>query len=75
MPGLRIGGLLPRMAKVMDRHAKIGGGYPMCLKAAHEEARLSMGDEQRIDQVMERALMEKGILALPSSKQEAKERR
>jgi hypothetical protein len=60
---------------IMGRHARMGGGYPLCLKAAHEEAVLSHQDEREIDQILERSLIERGILATPSAKQEAKDRR
>ncbi|HEY3341608.1 MAG TPA: DNA double-strand break repair nuclease NurA, partial [Anaerolineae bacterium] len=59
---------------VMGRHARMGGGYPLCLKAAHEEAVLSYQDEREIDQILEGSLIERGILATPSAKQEAKDR-
>jgi hypothetical protein len=60
---------------VMGRHARMGGDYPLCLKAAHEEAVLSYQDEREIDQLLEGSLIERGILATPSAKQEAKDRR
>jgi hypothetical protein len=60
---------------VMGRHARMGGGYPLCLKAAHEEAVLSHQDEREIDQILEGNLIERGILATPSAKQEAKDKR
>ena len=63
------------VAAVMGRHARMGGGYPLCLKAAHEEAVLSFQDEREIDQILEGSLIERGILATPSAKQEAKDRR
>jgi hypothetical protein len=53
----------------------MGGGYPLCLKAAHEEAVLSQNDEKEIDQIIERGLLDEGVFATPSSKQEAKDRR
>jgi hypothetical protein len=63
------------MAKVMERHANMGGGYPLILKAAHEEAVLSPNDERAIDRMIERSMIEEGILAMPSFKQEAKDKR
>jgi hypothetical protein len=63
------------LSAVIGRHARMGGGYPLCLKAAHEEAVLSYGDEREIDQAIERGLVDQGILATPSSKQEAKDKR
>jgi NurA domain len=63
------------MTKVMTRHALMGGGYPLCLKAAHEEAVLSHADERRIDLAIERELIAQGVFLMPSSKQEAKDRR
>ena len=63
------------IASAMLRHTHMGGGYPLCLKAAHEEAVLTHADEQAIDRAMQRSLVEQGIVTRPSSKQEAKERR
>jgi len=63
------------MTKVMERHANMGGGYPLILKAAHEEAVLSPSDERAIDHMIERGMIEEGILAMPSFKQEAKDKR
>jgi hypothetical protein len=63
------------LTAVMLRHARMGSGYPLCLKAAHEEALLSHTDEREIDQIIERGLIGQGILATPSSKQEAKDKR
>lgn len=60
---------------VLGRHARMGGGYPLCLKAAHEEAVLSHTEEKEIDLAIERGLIEEGIFMTPSSKQEAKDRR
>jgi len=53
----------------------MGGGYPLILKAAHEEAVLSPNDERAIDRMIERGMIEQGILAMPSLKQDAKEKR
>jgi hypothetical protein len=63
------------MTAVMGRHARMGGGYPLCLKAAHEEAVITHQDESEIDQIIERNLIAQGLLAMPSAKQQAKERR
>ena len=63
------------LSAVLGRHARMGGGYPLCLKAAHEEAVLTYSDEREIDQAIERGLVDQGILATPSSKQEAKDKR
>ena len=63
------------MTDVMGRHARMGGEYPLCLKAAHEEAVLTLRDEYEIDQMLERSLIEQGVMATPSAKQEAKDRR
>lgn len=63
------------LTSIMRRHANMGGGYPLVLKAAHEEAVLTASDEAGIDLMIERGMFEQGILAMPSQKQEAKDRR
>ncbi|MCL5273717.1 MAG: DNA double-strand break repair nuclease NurA [Chloroflexi bacterium] len=63
------------LSRIMVRHTHMGGGYPLCLKAAHEEAVLAHSDEQAIDRIIQRNLIDQGIMARPSSKQEAKEKR
>jgi hypothetical protein len=60
---------------VMQRHANMGAGYPLILKAAHEEAVLTANDEAGIDLMIERGMIDLGILAMPSQKQEAKDKR
>jgi hypothetical protein len=63
------------LADILGRHARMGAGYPLCLKAAHEEAVLSHTDEHEIDTAIERGLIDQGIFVTPSNKQEAKDRR
>ncbi|HEY3290770.1 MAG TPA: DNA double-strand break repair nuclease NurA, partial [Anaerolineae bacterium] len=60
---------------IMQRHANMGAGYPLILKAAHEEAVLTASDEAGIDLMIERGMINQGILAMPSQKQEAKDKR
>jgi len=62
------------MCAILYRHAQLGGGYPLILKAAHEEALLSKDDQQQIEQAIEQALMSRGFLPQASFKQEAKDR-
>ena len=62
------------LCAILHRHAQLGGGYPLVLKAAHEEAVLSKDDQQEIEQAIEGALMSRGFLPQASFKQEAKDR-
>ena len=63
------------VTRIMERHTEMGRGYPLILKAAHEEAVLTVNDEHAIDHMIERGMIEQGILTMPSSKQEAKVKR
>lgn len=62
------------LCAVLYRHARLGGGYPFILKAAHEEAVVSKEDQRAIELAIEQALLARGILARASFKQEAKDR-
>lgn len=62
------------LCAVLYRHARIGGGYPLALKAAHEEAVVSEEDQRAIEQAIEQQLLDRGILPRASFKQEAKRR-
>ena len=65
---------LDTLTGILGRHARIGGGYPFCLKAAHEEAVITRQDQREVDFRLQFELSEKGLLAGPSPKQEAKDR-
>jgi len=62
------------LCAILYRHAQLGGGYPLILKAAHEEAVLRREDQQQIEHAIESALMSRGFLPQASFKQEAKDR-
>ena len=62
------------MAAALARHARMGEGYPLVLKAAHEEAVVSKEDAREIEQALEQALLARGIVPRMSSKQSAKDR-
>ncbi len=62
------------LCAVLHRHARLGEGYPLILKAAHEEAVVSKEDQHAIEQVLEQALLARGILTQMSFKQAAKDR-
>jgi hypothetical protein len=66
---------LDALTGVLARHARIGGGYPFCLKAAHEEAIITRQDQREIDARIQFEMAEQGMLAMPSPKQEAKDQR
>jgi hypothetical protein len=67
-------GAIGALCAVLHRHARLGGGYPLILKAAHEEAVVRQEDQHEIEQAIEQALLASGILAQASFKQEAKDR-
>ncbi len=62
------------LCAVLHRQSRLGNGYPLILKAAHEEAVVSKEDQHEIEQAIEQALLASGILARASFKQEAKDR-
>jgi hypothetical protein len=62
------------IAAVLQRHVRLGEGYPLILKASHEEAVVSKQDQAEIEQAIEQAMMARGIFARTSAKQEAKDR-
>jgi hypothetical protein len=62
------------LAAILGRHARLGEGYPLILKAAHEESVISKDDAREIEQAIELALLTRGIVPRPSSKYSAKER-
>ncbi|GIV84443.1 MAG: hypothetical protein KatS3mg052_1450 [Candidatus Roseilinea sp.] len=62
------------LCAVLHRHVRLGGGYPLILKAAHEEAVVSLEDQREIEQAIKRVLLANGILTQASFKQEAKDR-
>ncbi len=62
------------MCAVLWRHSRLGNGYPLILKAAHDEAVVSKEDQRELEQAIEQALLASGTLARASFKQEAKDR-
>lgn len=62
------------LCAVLWRHSRLGNGYPLILKAAHDEAVVSEEDQRALEQAIEQAMLERGVLARASFKQEAKDR-
>ncbi len=62
------------LAAVLQRHASMGEGYPMILKAAHQESVVSKEDAAQIEASINQALLMQGVLPHGSFKQEAKDR-
>lgn len=67
-------GVVSVICAILHRHARLGSGYPLILKAAHEEAVVSKEDQHEIETAIEQALLARGIVARASFKQEAKDR-
>lgn len=65
--------VLSAICGAMRRHARMGAGYPFILKAAHEAALVSKDDQKQIDDLVQQSLIEAGIFAARSFKQEAKD--
>lgn len=63
------------VSAVIQRHVRIGNGYPFILKAAHEEAVVGKDDQAEIENAIHQELMRRGIFVRESSKQEAKDRK
>ncbi|MGQ9902823.1 MAG: DNA double-strand break repair nuclease NurA, partial [Anaerolineae bacterium] len=66
---------LDALTGILDRHCRMGGGYPFILKAAHEEAVLTRQDQREIERRLQSELQEQGVMAAPSAKQESKDKR
>ncbi|MCS7061723.1 MAG: DNA double-strand break repair nuclease NurA [Anaerolineae bacterium] len=66
---------LNTLTGTLGRHCRMGGGYPFILKAAHERAVLTRQDQHEIERRLHSELQRQGMFAIPSSKQEAKEKR
>lgn len=64
---------LDALTGALDRHTRMGGGYPFILKAAHEEAVLSRQDQREIERRLQSELQREGVLTSPSPKQKAKD--
>jgi len=65
--------VLGAVCGAMRRHAHMGAGYPFILKAAHEAALVSKDDQKQIDELVQQSLIEAGVFATSSYKQEAKD--
>ena len=59
---------------ILARHCRMGCGYPLCLKAAHEEAVLTRQDQREIESRLQLELQRTGMISTPSPKQESKDR-
>lgn len=62
------------MTAVLQRHANMGEGYPLILKAAHQESVVSKDDARDIEQAIQHELLKHGIVPRGSHKQDAKDR-
>lgn len=62
-----------QLCAALQRQVGLGGGYPLILKAAHEETVVSRDDQQQIEQAIAQALIERGIVPRASFKQAAKD--
>jgi hypothetical protein len=62
------------LAAILYRHAKMGEGYPVILKAAHQEAVVSKDDALEIEEIVQQTLLARGIVPRGSFKQDAKVR-
>jgi hypothetical protein len=60
------------MLAIMQRHAIMGASYPLCLKAAHEAAVITLSDQNEVDQAILHQLSQQGLLLDTSAKQSAK---
>jgi hypothetical protein len=67
-------GQIDVLAKVLYRHAMLGEGYPLILKAAHDESVISKDDAREIEHAIEQTLVNRGIVQRLSNKQSAKDR-
>ena len=63
------------LAGVLRRHTRMGGGYPLALKAAHEQAVITLQDQAEIENAIDLELMSLGYRPSRSRKQEAKDHR
>lgn len=61
------------LAAVLQRHANMGEGYPLILKAAHQESVVSKEDHKDIEQALHQELLKRGIVPHGSYKQDAKD--
>ena len=62
------------LAAVLHRHAQMGEGYPLILKAAHQDSVVSKDDARDIEQAIQMELLKRGIVPRGSLKQDAKDR-
>jgi len=62
------------LAAVLHRHAHLGDGYPLILKAAHQTSVVSKDDARDIEQAIQLELLKRGIVPRGSLKQDAKDR-
>ncbi len=60
---------------IVQRHSKMGNGYPFCLKAAHENAVITKDDQGEVEYALLHALSQRGLLSATSAKQSAKDLR
>jgi hypothetical protein len=62
------------LAAVLHRHANMGEGYPLILKAAHQESVVGKDDARDIESAIQQELLKRGIVPRGSYKQDAKDR-
>ncbi|MEO6061057.1 MAG: DNA double-strand break repair nuclease NurA [Thermoflexales bacterium] len=74
VPEWRCGaGDLVMLSAILARQTRLGGGYPFLLKAAHEEAVLTLRDQAELDIALLAAMQRHGLRVSASLKQSAKE--
>lgn len=61
------------LAAVLQRHANMGEGYPLILKAAHQESVVGKDDARDIESAIQQELLRRGIVPRGSYKQAAKD--
>lgn len=62
------------LSAILLRQARMGGGYPLILKVAHEEAVVGKDDQREMENALMQALVNRGLTPHQSFKAEAKER-
>jgi hypothetical protein len=64
--------LRARLHAVVVEQCRLGGGYPVVLARAHEQAVVTAGDRRRVNELVRRALAGHGLPDQPSAKLAAK---
>ncbi len=61
-----------KLCGILQRHVRLGSGYPLILISAHEESVIQQGDAQLVAQIVQNALSAEGEFPVSSQKQQAK---